>query len=136
MRYRNKISYWFFCVWFYFRELPQNLLGLLLKVALKKRIVNRTEYKGRKVFWLTFNIGVSLGQYIFLQGTEKDLRHEYGHCMQSVKWGWLYLPVIGIPSIVKNFLASVGIITWKSYYSHWPENEATKLGDYSAGGGG
>ena len=33
--------------------------------------------------------------------TGKMLLHEYGHTFDSQLWGWLYLPVVGLPSLVR-----------------------------------
>jgi len=54
--------------------------------------------------------GISIGAFIFLSdeieikeaGKYQILRHEYGHFLQSLLLGPLYISVIGIPSILKN----------------------------------
>lgn len=53
--------------------------------------------------------GMTLSSYIFggnLKPTYKDhlFVHEYGHYRQGQKWGLLYLPLIGIPSIQSAIL--------------------------------
>ena len=55
--------------------------------------------------------GVSLGKFIFVpKSAGKDpseflLNHEYGHTIQSLILGPLYLPLIGAPSFAWNRLA-------------------------------
>lgn len=113
----------------YFWQLPQNLLGLLLRLIYKG---NDSVYEGVTVRRSTkIGGGISLGKYIILnQWAKKDtIKHEYGHCMQSMYLGWLYLLVIGLPSIVW-----AGLYEWISkstkncYYKFFTEKWADKLG--------
>lgn len=87
----KQILLWLWC-------LPQNLVGLSLKIATKAK---------RRGDHYEFNIecgSVSLGEYIFLcprhWGDEEVLRHEQGHRTQSRMLGWLYLPLIALPSAI------------------------------------
>lgn len=64
------------------------------------------------------------------------LVHEYGHTIQSLIFGPLYLFAVGIPSIVWSFLPvfakrreDAGI----SYFSVYPERWANKLGEKITG---
>ena len=76
---------------------------------------------------------MSLGMFLFL-GNTKDPRvlvHEYGHSIQSMILGPLYLPVIGIPSYVwcnlphfRKLRREKGV----SYYRFYPESNANYLG--------
>ena len=83
---------------------------------------------------------VSLGMFIFV-GTHKDTSrerareiasHEYGHTLQSLLLGPLYLIAVGAPSFIwcrhygrhRQEYAARGI----SYYSRYPEKQATALG--------
>lgn len=106
--------------------LPQNLVGLIVKHVTKATSVG-DHYE--------FNIecgSVSLGEYIFLcpghYGSEETLRHEQGHQKQSRMLGWLYLPLIAIPSLIW-----AGCFEWYrnkynvSYYSFYTEAWADKL---------
>ena len=75
--------------------------------------------------------GISLGKYIIVNqwSTKKTIMHEYGHCLQSKKLGWLYLAVIGLPSIVWAMLyGSVVKSTKNGYYKFYTESWADKLG--------
>ena len=117
-------------------QLPQNLIGLLIKVFGKTPLY--TTYKDAKVYTWKLRGGISLGQYIFLpykdESIEKSyvqnsIKHEYGHCIQSQYLGWLYLLVIGLPSLIwaqcfKGYRNKKGV----SYYSFYTEKSADKLG--------
>lgn len=74
----------------------------------------------------TKSSGLSLGKYIIL-GTDTDkesIYHEYRHCKQSLYLGWLYLIVIGIPSLI---WCSVWKYTNKPYDWFYTERWANKL---------
>lgn len=78
-----------------------------------------------------YNSGISLGDYIIVPrgANENYINHERGHTKQSYMLGWLYLFVIGIPSIVWN----VCFREYRrkhnvSYYSFYTEAWADKLG--------
>ena len=72
----------------YIWSLPQNLLGLLLRVLYKGE---DKPYKDAIVRHSRYMMGggLSLGRYIFVDiyADEKQIRHEYGHCIQSRKFG-------------------------------------------------
>lgn len=110
-------------------ELPQNLLGLI--VMLVYRMGHRTveTFKdGHCVIYNWSNLSaVSLGWYQFTYSHETALTcsHEVGHSHQSLYLGWLYLFVIGIPSIIW-----AGIVHPKvggSYYRFYTEAWADRL---------
>ena len=113
------------CLW----QLPQNFVGLLLRAIFKgydsqyeSAIVRRsTKMQG----------GISLGKYIIVSqwAGEKTIKHEYGHCEQSMRLGWLYLPVIGLPSIVwAGLYGRIVKETPSGYYKFFTERWADKLG--------
>ena len=91
--------------------------------------------------------GLSLGPFIFLHGSA-DLKqaptsvnsgllvHEYGHTIQSLILGPLYLPVIGIPSFIWSntpALVRKRQREQRSYYSFWVERSANWLGEQALG---
>ena len=87
-------------------QLPQHLLALLLIKILKADTSiyqdghYMLEYKGALSCF-------SLGDYIFVDRvpvTENTWLHERGHSKQSLILGWLYLLVIGLPSVIGNLL--------------------------------
>lgn len=119
-------------------QLPQNILGLLIILftgAFKTK-------DGR--YWVTGigAFGVSLGAYIIfgdMNGRyaplENSIKHEQGHQRQSLYLGWLYLLVIGLPSVCVNLWDRLFHKKWLRqkridwYYSRYPEHWADKLGD-------
>ncbi|MCQ2081576.1 MAG: hypothetical protein MJZ11_07950 [Lachnospiraceae bacterium] len=116
----------------YIHQLPQNLIGLLVILftgAKKNNCDGITYYKPKQFF------GVSLGNYIILRVTSiNDIHHEHGHQIQSRRLGWLYLLIIGLPSITFNIWDIIAHRKWsindriKWYYSLPWEADADKLG--------
>ena len=82
-------------------------------------------------YWVTKNkvmTGISLGKIIIIrQSLVRDitLRHEQGHQKQSKYLGWLYLIIIGLPSLIGNILHR--FIKFDYYRQPW-EAWADKLG--------
>lgn len=79
--------------------------------------------------WNTkYNFGVSLGKYVILckKRSFNDILHEGGHQKQSLYLGWLYLPLIGLPSVIGNLLNR--FIPFDYYKQPW-EAWADKLGE-------
>lgn len=113
----------------YIWQLPQNLLGLLLRDINKG---NDSEYEDAIVRRSTnMSGGISLGKYIIISqwATKKTIKHEYGHCRQSKYLGWLYLFVIGLPSICWAGLHRLDCVAYKwHYYDFYTEKWADKLG--------
>lgn len=114
-----------FLVWIWC--FPQQLLGLLVKLF--TRAERRDDFYAYKIR----RGSLSLGEYVFLcpahQGDGTILMHEHGHTKQSYILGWLWLPVIGIPSLV--WAGCFGWLRKKykvSYYSFYTEKWADKLG--------
>ena len=110
-------------------QLPQNLLGILWLLIngmfTSCYVIN--SFDGVFVFKVGFQKGaVSLGRYIFVDEyyNSKTVQHEYGHCIQSRYLGWLYLPIIGLPSII---WACIYKYTNKDYYWFYTEKWADKL---------
>jgi hypothetical protein len=122
-------------------EAPQNGLGLaiLAAEAARKRIVSIEVEDGRLVVE-SKGTGISLGHIVFWSRESsrwhdldrRNRAHELGHTKQSRMLGWLYLPVVGLPSISRAAYALVyREVTgrqWTGYYSGFPENWADRLG--------
>lgn len=122
-------------------ELPQNLVGLVVYAVLKirKKIIH-TEKEAHRVFIETPGIGVSLGWLIFwtpagnrFTHLTNDCRmHEYGHALQSLMLGPLYLMVVGLTSVSRvlysNWYYNKHGRSWEHYFSGFPENWADRLG--------
>ena len=130
-----------FVLLLFFWEFPQNMLGLIILAIWKaKGNVLKIEKAGHRRFIETPRTGVSLGWMVFwtpsgnrfARYTNDCLMHEYGHSLQSVMLGPLYLLVIGIPSISRNIYGRWHKrkhgCNWKFYFDGFPENWADKLG--------
>ena len=119
----------------------QNVVGLaVFLVNLKRR---HYFYHGAVVtVWRYSRANAALGMFIFvnepLDGDSRLLQyestriHEYGHTVQSIILGPLYLIVIGLPSMLwcmlpvcRNYRQRNG----KSYYVFYPERWANYLGE-------
>lgn len=115
----------------YLWQLPQNLLGLLLRLFYKQD--NMVAYRGKIIrVCKGFPGGISLGNTIITnrypnnQNAWNDTKHEYGHSVQSKYLGWFYLIVIGIPSLL---WAAIHKSSMGSYYAFYTEAWADKLGN-------
>jgi hypothetical protein len=112
--------------------LPQTLLGFIVKCLTKKR--HLVTVKGAALYETKIKGGsVSLGKYILLCKAHSNSlyvqNHEYGHFIQSLILGWLYLIVIGIPSFIwSNCFAKYRSKHNINYYSFYTEKWANKLG--------
>jgi hypothetical protein len=121
----------------YIWQLPQHLFALLILKLYKKKIYSTYDYKTSKVYVLRGPLfGVSLGKYIIISTKHNEItvKHEYGHSLQSLYFGPLYLLIIGIPSATMNFISSISYMFFNgkfaaNYYKRWPESWADKLGE-------
>lgn len=111
----------------------QNVTGLA--VLLLNARGRHYLYNGAVVtVWRIRRGSMSLGMFIFLSegAGERTLVHEFGHSVQSVILGPLYLLVIGLPSLLWcglpmfcNYRKRSGC----SYYTFYPERWADWLGE-------
>lgn len=109
----------------YVWQLPQIILGEILSLYYGAR--KGHDYRGVRLHYSpSIPGGISLGRHIIINGRnrndEYEKMHEWGHTRQSLMLGWLYLAVIGLPSIL-----------WASrprrdYFSFWTERWADTLG--------
>lgn len=125
----------------------QNIIGLIIFLANINN--NHYFYKGAVItIWNSKRGSMGIGMFIFISkecyekreqpsgadNFERIKIHEYGHTIQSVILGPLFLPVIGVPSLcwaniplLKKYRKSKGI----SYYSFYTERWADYLGNKS-----
>lgn len=118
----------------YLHQLPQNLLGFALYLYYQGYeemrqvgyndvvVVKSPKMRG----------GISLGQYVIVSrdANLETIYHELGHCKQSQILGWLYLIVIGLPSIIWAALYGIKEIRERwSYYDFYTERWANELGE-------
>lgn len=119
-------------------------------VFLRYRNCPHKVYRGALVTEYPLLSSLSLGPFIFL--TDRPPRdrgghipnveipgrllvHEYGHTIQSLFLGPLYLPVIGLPSVLWNHLPCFQR-KWRggvSYFSFFTERSANYLGEKYTG---
>ena len=106
-------------------QLPQCLLGLLMMPFMGK-----LELISYKKYCFAFNAknmpsGIAVGCFIFFSPNIDDrktvVEHEYGHCKDSKLFSWLYLIIIGLPSVLNNIFKFTDC-----YYSWYPERSANK----------
>ena len=118
-----------------------NILGLLL-FLICKFILRWKCYKFYKniVIYPTkrkLNAGISLGIFIFADKDSSLLEHEYGHSIQNLIFGPLFLLVIGIPSFVRSlyFTFVINKLNLRpgvnGYYNIWFEADASALGRHT-----
>lgn len=121
---------------------PQMLLGWIIKIIFKgKKSFYQIDGKACKVYHYDCKKGsISLGKYIMLCdshcGDFETVRHEYGHYKQSLILGWLYLIVIGLPSLLWAWFLHEKFNNFRckkhkpyvGYYDFYTEKWANKLG--------
>ena len=126
--------------------LPQNLLGLLLLPIFRGE---RFRFHGalvtvyKKLRFIKNRSGFSLGSFIFLPESWSDCErkhltvHEYGHTVQSLILGPVYLFVVGLPSCAwsHRYLRRSAIYRSRgiAYTDRFPEHSADRLGEYATG---
>lgn len=135
----TKIQSFFHGLWQSLWGLPQTLLGLGL--FLRYRRCPRKKLRGE---WAVLHNGswggVSLGLFLFVPGDlplkreQELLAHEYGHALQSLLLGPLYLLVIGLPSFLWANLPCCRALRRKKnvpyeafYPERWAENWGRKV---------
>lgn len=144
-------------------QFPQVIFGLIL---IKIWQCTKYCYAGEYIWFTTcapkMFTGVSLGPIIIFNADKYFVtdavfpvvfRHEkYGHTVQSLIFGPLYLLTVGVVSLSRNLLARLHVnsrlyrfflittVLWRvkdvalsvnywlaQYYKHWPENQADKF---------
>lgn len=121
---------WLFIILDALWELPQNILGAIVKLVYVRhglREVNTYKQGVCQIQNWNMTSGVSLGWFQFTHPTAgKDtVSHEVGHSVQSVMLGPLYLLVIGLPSII--WAGIVHPIVGGDYYRFYTERWSNKL---------
>lgn len=122
------------CTW----GLPQTLVGLAVFLFHLKS--KRCTFHNALVTEWKSQSGVSLGLFLFIQEGTLDCRplmvHEYGHALQSLVLGPLYLPVVALPSalwfglpVLRKYRRRHHI----SYYSFYTERWADVWGERICG---
>jgi hypothetical protein len=137
----------FYCIWQCTWGFLQSLLGLIVFLLHSKD--KHYFYHGAVITRWKDKSSVSLGMFVFVTDEPyfyeklKDqysmeelsarlLVHEYGHTIQSLILGPLYLIVIGIPSTLWGFLPNLNRKRKEeqiSYFSFFTEKWANVLGE-------
>ena len=117
--------------------LPQTAAGAVL--YLKHRNDEHFSYRGATATVWNSDRGVSLGKFIFVPAKSSEflIDHEYGHTIQSLILGPMYLFLVGAPSMAWNrlpYFANKRKKTGRSYYSALFERTANQLGAKVTGG--
>ena len=124
-----------FRLWQWTWGFPQSLVGLI--VRLRYRDCPRSQYHGTVVTHWPKGGSMGVGMYLFLgTGGDKDhkaqvLVHEFGHSVQSLILGPLFLPIMGFPSFAWAGLPWCRRLRKEkiiSYYAFYPERNANLLG--------
>ena len=123
-----------FCLWQWTWGFPQTLIGFIL-FLIHKDAPHRV-YHGCIVTRWDKAGSLGVGMFLFLSKNSYDTGgqvqvHEFGHAVQSVILGPLFLPVMGIPSFLWCNLKSCRKLRKEkgvSYYAFYPESSANYLG--------
>jgi RHS repeat-associated protein len=116
-------------------ELPQQILGILTAqfTNLFGGVDKVLRYSNGSIvvsnIWVAAGNGITMGNIITVgSGSTIDvITHEFGHYIQSRRFGPLWIPLFGIPSITRAGLWSLGIVGG-DYDSFYTESNATKIG--------
>lgn len=112
----------------------QTVIGFIIFIfnVTKKHCI----YHGAIVTTWNYSGSVSLGLFVFISNCDSQtykrlLLHEYGHTIQSIILGFLYVPIILVPSLIwcgLPFFKKYRKLKSISYYSFYPEKWADFLG--------
>ncbi len=109
---------------------PQSLIGFVLFLGNIRK--PHKMYHSAVVTEWNYGGSVSLGIFMFVSRGRRELYcHEYGHTVQSMMLGPLYLPIIGLPSVIwAGFppLCRYRVKRQMSYYRLYTERWANFLG--------
>ena len=114
-------------VWQVVWGLPQNAVGAMMYVLLYRRC-RHYAYRSAFVTEWPLRAGLSLGMFLFVpqRSPRSLLAHEYGHTLQSLLIGPLYLPAIVVPSLIwagtpslRRFRSSHSYSYYRFYCERW-----------------
>ena len=129
-----------FCLWQWTWGLPQTLIGLIVFLAFYNH-PHEWYHSALVTHWGKAS-SMGVGMFLFIGNTPNpELRqqlaiHEYGHAIQSLLLGPLFLPVMGIPSFLWATLPPCRRLRRNkqiSYYAFYPERTANRLGQRATG---
>jgi len=119
-----------FRLWQWTWGFPQTLLGFVIFLICHK--CPHRQYHGTIVTRWHQRGSLGVGMFLFLgEDDPQVVVHEYGHAVQSLILGPLFLPVMGIPSFLwcnlppcRRLRREKGV----SYYAFYPAKSANFLG--------
>ena len=119
-----------FRLWQWTWGFPQTLVGLIVYLCCSDK--PHETYRGCVVTRWSNRGSMGMGMFLFLGCEDPQVRvHEFGHSVQSLILGPLFLPIMGIPSflwcnlpVCRKFRRNKGV----SYYRFYPESTANRLG--------
>jgi len=131
----NKLLRCLYVFWQWTWGFPQTFIGALIFLCSRGPRIALDGAQGRA--WPHMG-SLSMGMFVFVSGNLLRnetafgfmLRHEYGHTLQSLLLGPLYLPFIGLPSLFWCHLPACRRSrerTGRSYYSFYTERWANRL---------
>lgn len=113
-------------------QLPQNILGLLIKIFCFNKIKSNWWQWDYVEIIISKNIKNSfcLGRYIFVNENSNNyniISYEYGNYLLSRLFGPLYLFLIFIPNIINHIIHGYNNhIFYNTYPSKWANNLSSK----------
>lgn len=118
--------------------LPQTLIGGSMAAVLALRGAPHRSFRLSCVTSWRMGAGLSLGLFVFVpRGAESRLVvHEYGHTVESLILGPLYLPLVVVPSLIWAGLPACARLRRRrniSYYDMPIEHWANVLGSRVTG---
>ena len=124
-----------FRLWQWTWGFPQSLLGLVLYCIHRDR--PHSQYHGCIVTHWPVRGSLSVGMFLFLGCDDPQVRvHEFGHAVQSLFLGPLFLPLIGLPSFLwcnLPFFRRLRKEKGLSYYRLYTESTANVMGAWATG---
>ena len=128
----KKLLFWLVqCTWGF----PQTLVGLI--TFLICRHDPHETYRGCIVTRWDNRGSMGMGMFLFLGCNDPQVRvHEFGHSVQSLILGPLFLPIMGIPSFLWcniPYFQRMRKEKHISYYRLYTESTANALGAWATG---
>ncbi len=130
-----KQALYLLCQWLW--GLPQNLVGGVFYLYYRLKGCPHFRYQGAfGVVWTNPSGSMSMGSFLFMHPNwtpenKALLEHEYGHTIQSLFFGPLYLLTVGLPSVLwagLPYFKKLRREGRRGYYTVFPEKQASGLG--------
>ena len=129
------LYYFLHWTWGLVPNIVAGIIALILKICgaevskFRNSICVQTKYDWGGSF--------SLGMFIFMgKDCDSSKPHEYGHTIQCMGWGILFIFIIALPSVIRYWYREIIYKTNKEKYynlpaydSIWFEHQATQLGN-------